>query len=158
MLLGDGPNLGSKSQQDAIRAVIGERRFKNAEALVKWNYGLEIENAIKKGNMQDVKKLISKAYFPNLFAAQVASTVMDKASTGILLREANPAMIRAFSTFQEGFRDPRAARVTLQSLGLTSSKLTQAKLDSLWSNYTDMLEGLDEDQQLAINNYLTGRQ
>jgi hypothetical protein len=157
-LLGEGPKLGSKAQQDAIRVVIGDRRFKNAEALVKYQYALALETAAQNRNAQDVRKLISKAYFPNLFAAQTAAMVMDKASTGLLLREANPAMLRAFSTFQESFGNPRATRVTLQSLGLTSSKLTQAKLDSLWSSYADMLEGLTEEQQLAINNYLTGRE
>jgi len=156
-LLGSSKDAGSKEQREAIRAVLGDRRYQTAEALVRYQHALAVEMAISSKNTQDFQKLVSKAYFPNLFMAQVAATAMQKASAISFMKNANPQDAVAFVTRWEEMRGRNPLKAELFTKGLGIAAQTVAR-NQLWGDYVDMMEGLNEDQQLAINNYLTGRQ
>ena len=153
-LFGGTGIYGSPAQQKVMRAALGADNYDKIKALIQYQGKLMVESAKKKDRRNEVARLVALAPFPNLFAANATSIALNKASGLRLIKDAPPGLVQEFSKERVARAMPEAMRV-----GITSGLQMGARqaTDRMFSDYTDMMDGLTPEQQEAVDDYLLGR-
>lgn len=144
--------FGDKQRVDVMRNVLGEDRLKLLDAWVRWDTKLAFEQKRKGFTRQKILSLAAVAPYPNLLAARLTAAGLESAAGTAFLKGANPANVVAFPQARRILHAPTKTGADIAILQRAINDGGKAMFD----NYNEMMDGMDPNQQQAVEDYLFG--